>query len=253
MFDLHPLLTLIEKLRGPGGCAWDQKQTLSDMPQLLLEETHEVIEAILDQNQDHIKEELGDLLFVILLCCDVAKKECTFSPQDIVSSIVEKMIRRHPHIFHPDTPHMSWHDIKKKEKSFAGRESILDGIPKSLPALSYAEKQGRKAARVGFDWPNVEGVIEKIEEELQELKEAIHKQNPAEIEHELGDLLMSCTNLSRKMGMSSESALRKANLRFAKRFQWMEQNTVEPLDALFTEALEELWKAAKKTERDTDT
>ena len=163
------------------------------------------------------------------------------------------MIRRHPHIFHPEKPQLSWHDIKKQERSAADRQSLLDGIPKSLPALSYAEKQGRRVARIGFDWPNIGGVITKIEEELQELKDAIQEQNRAEIEHELGDLLMACTNLSRKMGLSSESALRKANLRFAKRFQWMEQNTSEPLSSLPAATLEERWETAKKTERDRDT
>ena len=253
MFDVRPLLHLIQKLRGPDGCAWDQKPALSEMPQQLLEEMHGVIAGILDQNHDLIKEELGDLLFVILLCCDVANEECSFSPQAIASSKVEKILQHHPHIFHSEKPLLSWDEIKKKKRSSSLRDSLLDGISKSLPALSYAEKQGQRAASVGFDWPNIGGVVEKIEEELQELKDAIQNQKTTEIEHELGDLLMSCTNLSRKLGMSSESALQKANLRFAKRFQWMEQNTVKPLDSLSATALEERWEAAKKTEQNTDT
>jgi len=253
MSDLQPIINLIKKLRGPNGCSWDQKQTLADMPLVLLEETHEVIEAILDQNQENIKEELGDLLFVILFCFDTANKEFHLSNQDIVSSLLEKMIRRHPHVFHPEKPQISWHEIKKTETASHNRNSLLDGIPKYLPALSYAEKQGKKAARVGFDWPNIEGVIDKIEEEFQELKEALKMQDRSNIEHELGDLLMSCSNLSRKMGFSAEFALRKANQRFAKRFHWMENSSKTSLESLSSSALEKLWVEAKIKEQSTDT
>jgi len=223
------------------------------MSTALLEETHEVIEAIQNQNPESLKEELGDLLFVLLLTYDIAKKKHGISTHEIIDSIVKKMIRRHPHIFAPDKPQLSWDEIKRQEKQHAHRSSLLDGIPKTLPALSYAEKQGRKAAKIGFDWPNIEGVLSKIDEEIAELKDAIQNQNPAAIQHELGDVLMSCTNLSRKLGFSSELALRKANRRFSRRFQWMEQYTPAPLDSLSSDELEELWFQAKKQEPNIDT
>ena len=154
------------------------------------------------------------------------------------------MVRRHPHVFSsPKENNMTWEELKQQEKN---RESILDGIPKTLPALAYAQKQAKRVAKVGFDWPNAEEVFEKIHEEIDELKEAMVAQNQADIEHELGDILMACANLGRKLNVSSEFALQKATRRFHHRFQWMEQYHEGDLSLLSTQELELLWKKAKK-------
>ena len=244
MTSLNKLQQLVLTLRGPQGCPWDQKQRVQDMPKPLLEECQEVIEAIHDQDPSLLREELGDLLFVILLTCDTAHKDFGFSLDDVCSDIHQKMIRRHPHVFSETKENsLTWEELKQKEKK---RESILDGIPKTLPALAYAQKQAKRVAKVGFDWPNTEEVFDKIHEEIQELKEAMTAQNQADIEHELGDILMACANLGRKLNLSSEFALQKATRRFHHRFQWMEQYHDGDLSLLSAQELELLWKRAKK-------
>jgi tetrapyrrole methylase family protein/MazG family protein len=244
MSSLHQLQALIRQLRGPNGCPWDQKQKTTNMCKPLLEECHEVIEAIQDKDPILLREELGDLLFVVLLTCDTAHRDFGLSLEEICSDICTKMIRRHPHVFSSNTQKssQSWDELKQQEKQ---RTSILDGIPKTLPALSYAEKQANRVSKVGFDWPDATGVIEKIEEELSELKEAIESKDKEEMEHELGDLLMSCANLGRKLQIPPELALKKATTRFQRRFQWMETHKNKSLSLLSSDELEELWSQAK--------
>lgn len=243
MSSLNLLVQLIKRLRGPEGCPWDQKQKMIDMPLQLLEECHEVIEAIHNNDTAAIQEELGDLLFVILLTCDTAAVEENISLERICSGIYEKMVHRHPHVFAKDTsPPLSWEELKQQEKR---RSSLLDGIPNTLPALQFAQKQASRVAKVGFDWPNIHGVINKVKEEFMELQEAIAEQNEKHIEHELGDLLMACANVGRKLKISAEFALKKASQRFAQRFQWMEQNTTTPLTELSEHELDSLWNRAK--------
>lgn len=243
MSSLQHLEQLIKTLRGPNGCHWDQKQKLIDMPVQLLEECHEVIEAIHNNDSSALQEELGDLLFVLLLTCDTATTDKNISMESICSGIYQKMIHRHPHVFAKETsPHLSWEELKQKEKQ---RSSLLDGIPHTLPALHFAQKQASRVAKIGFDWPSIHGVINKVKEELEELQEAIALKEPEHIEHELGDLLMACANVGRKLKISSEFALQKATRRFARRFRWMENNTTAPLTQLSAQELDSLWNSAK--------
>jgi len=244
MNSLNKLQELVTTLRGPQGCPWDKKQKVHDMTTPLLEECQEVIEAIHDQDPALLREELGDLLFVILLTCDTAHKDYGISLDDICTDIRQKMIRRHPHVFSDRKENIpTWDELKQKEKK---RTSVLDGIPKTLPALAYAQKQAKRVAKIGFDWPTVNAVFDKIYEEIHELKEAIISKNKADIEHELGDILMACTNLGRKLNISSEFALQKATRRFHHRFQWMEQFHDGDLSILSAQKLEALWKKAKE-------
>lgn len=243
MTPLNKLHVLVQTLRGPKGCPWDQKQRVQDMTTPLLEECQEVIEAIHDQDPLLLREELGDLLFVVLLTCDTAHKDFGISLDEICNDIHQKMVRRHPHVFSDQKENIpTWDELKQKEKK---RTSILDGIPKTLPALAYAQKQAKRVAKVGFDWPTAEDVFDKIYEEIRELKEAMLSKNQADIEHELGDILMACANLGRKLNLSSEFALQKATRRFHHRFQWMEQFHDGNLAELSTQKLESLWKKAK--------
>lgn len=243
MTSLQQLQQLITTLRGPNGCPWDKKQTTKDIPKPLLEECCEVIEAIEESNPTLLREELGDLLFVTLLACDTAYKDFGFSLDDVCADIHQKMVRRHPHIFSPQQSNQaSWEELKQQEKQ---RTSILEGIPKTLPALAYAQKQAKKVATVGFDWPHARDVFDKIQEEIQELKEAMESQDQEEIEHEFGDILMACANLGRKLNLSSERALKKATRRFHHRFLWIEEHCND-VAQLSSKELEAMWEKAKK-------
>ena len=245
MSNPQQLIDLIQTLRGPNGCSWDKKQRSIDMPSLLLEEVHETIEAIQDGHTSGIQEELGDLLFVLLLTCNTVEKDHGIQMSDICKDVYDKMIRRHPHIFSPQSKEqLSWEQLKQKEKK---RHSVLDGISKTLPSLAYAQKQAKRAAKIGFDWPDIHGVLNKVEEEFKELKEAIKNHDQEEIEHELGDLLMSCANVGRKLKISSEFALSKATKRFKSRFQWMEKHSNTALSEVDAEELEKLWSKAKQS------
>ena len=238
MNNLHALLALIERLQGPQGCAWDQKQTLKSMQPRLLEESYEVFEAIEQENPLDLCEELGDLLFVMLSCVGIANAQYGISLEDICDKINKKMIRRHPHLFQGTTAPQSWEAQKN-------RDSLLDGIPTHLPALLIAQKQAQRASTVGFDWPDVAGVLQKIEEELTELKEALHSSDLNSIEHEIGDLLMATSNLSRKHNLSAELALKKATNRFDRRFRFVEKHAPQKLENCSLEELENLWQRAK--------
>ena len=244
MTSLQKLQQLVHTLRGPQGCPWDRKQKVHHMTTPLLEECQEVIEAIHDQDPSLLREELGDLLFVVLLTCDTAHKDYGIHLDDICADVHQKMVRRHPHVFSDqEEDNLTWEERKQKEKK---RESILDGIPKTLPALAYAQKQAKRVAKVGFDWPTADAVFGKVQEEIGELQEAIKTKDQEHIEHELGDILMACANLGRKLNISSEFALQKATKRFHHRFQWMEQYHNGDLSSLSAQELESLWRRAKK-------
>ena len=167
MTPLNKLQQLVQTLRGPQGCPWDRKQQIHDMTTPLLEECQEVIEAIHDQDPKLLREELGDLLFVVLLTCDTAQVDFGFNLDDICTDIHQKMVRRHPHVFSTQQQkRQSWDELKQREKK---RKSILEGIPKTLPALAYAQKQAKRVAKIGFDWPDAEAVFDKIQEEIQHM------------------------------------------------------------------------------------
>ena len=221
---LKQLIELVEKLRAPGGCDWDRKQTPETLIPYLLEESHEVAEAILDNEPSLLKEELGDLLLNIVFQVVLANEKNEFSMDEVISDINEKIVTRHPHIFSNESDNQSskqkWELNKKKQKN---RDSILDGIPNSLSPLIVSHRLQDKSAAVGFEWDSINQVIRKIDEELDELKLGIKKKDQANIEEEIGDLLTTIVNLSRFFNISSELALKKANKKFYHRFIQLEK------------------------------
>ena len=222
---LKQLIELVEKLRAPGGCDWDRKQTPETLIPYLLEESHEVVEAILDNEPSLLKEELGDLLLNIVFQVVLANEKKEFNMDEVISDINEKIVTRHPHIFSNDRDNnqsskQKWELNKKKQKN---RDSILDGIPNSLSPLIVSHRLQDKSAAVGFEWDSINQVIRKIDEELDELKLGIKKKDQANIEEEIGDLLTTIVNLSRFLNISSELALKKANKKFYRRFTQLEK------------------------------
>jgi len=222
---LKQLIELVEQLRAPGGCDWDQKQTSETLIPYLLEESHEVVEAILDNEPNLLKEELGDLLLNVVFQVVLANEKKEFNMDEVISDINEKIVNRHPHIFINDShdnqsSKQKWELNKKEQKN---RDSILDGIPNSLSPLIVSHRLQDKSAAVGFEWDSINQVIRKIDEELDELKLGIKKKDQANIEEEIGDLLTTIVNLSRFFDISSELALKKANKKFYHRFTQLEK------------------------------
>jgi MazG family protein len=259
------LVSLMARLRAPGGCPWDRKQTFDSIKPYTLEETYEVLDAIDSRDWDGLSEELGDLLLQPVFLAAIAEEQGLFTIVDSLQAINEKLVRRHPHIFGSATAETAedvkvrWDQIKAQEKAGTPQRanpSILDGTPRSLPALAEAQKISTKAADVGFEWPNVDGVLEKLVEESRELTEAAQRNDISEIEHEIGDLLFTLVNLARFYRVDPEQALRKTNVRFRRRFAFVEQRIAEQggeLPSTSLERMEELWQQAKtleKAERD---
>jgi ATP diphosphatase len=267
-YTLDDLLFLMERLRDPvQGCPWDQKQTYETIAPSTLEEAYEVVDAIERGDYVHLREELGDLLFQTIFYSQLAREQALFSFTDIVDTLVTKLIRRHPHVF-PSGDLFStksdriteevevkqnWEAIKSAERRQKGMTGALADIPHALPSLTRAAKLQRRAAQVGFDWPDVSGVMQKLEEEFGELQQAINQRTPQDIEAELGDVLFTCVNLARHLKVDPETALRKANTKFTARFAHME-NAVEQegstLAQLSPSELDERWSAAKARERE---
>ncbi len=244
----------IAHLRAPDGCPWDREQTHQTLRTNLLEEAYEALEAIDRDDADALMEELGDLLLQIVLHAQIATDEGEFRMPDVIAHIDAKLKRRHPHVFGDVKVSgaaevtVNWEEIKREERNHADHRSMLDGVPKTLPALSQAQDYQSRVARVGFDWPDIEGVRRKIAEELQELAEA---QTDEEREGEMGDLLFAVVNLARWLHVDAESALRRANARFARRFAAMERRCAETgctLADLTPEEQDALWEAAKADE-----
>ena len=222
---LKQLIELVEKLRAPGGCDWDRKQTAETLIPYLLEESHEVAEAILDNEPSLLKEELGDLLLNVVFQVVLANEKKEFNMDEVINDINAKIINRHPHIFSNDSIDKNslkqkWELNKKKQKN---RDSILDGVPNSLSPLIVSHRLQDKSAAVGFEWESITQVISKIDEELDELKLGIQKKDQSNIEEEIGDLLITIVNLSRFLNISSELALQKANKKFYRRFTQLEK------------------------------
>src|SRR6188768_3749460 len=226
------LVDIMARLRGPHGCPWDREQSLESLRSFLLEETHEVLDAIDRGDTDALRGEIGDLIFEGVFLAQVCADAGQFTVADSLDHINAKLIRRHPHIFDPggrplDTPtqvHQQWEQIKAREQSDAGEHrAVLRGLPKSLPSLLRAYEIGTRVAAVGFDWARTEDVVDKIEEEVRELRSAVASEGAARSEEEMGDLLFSIANLSRKLGIDPESALRKANEKFTRRFEALEE------------------------------
>lgn len=254
-FDLSPLEDVIKTLRSPGGCPWDIVQTHKSLRRNLIEEVYEVIEAIDLEDKDLLCEELGDLLMQIVFHARMAEEANLFSMQDVINGITEKLIRRHPHVFgdinvkDADEVLTNWEAIKRAEKK--DRKSVLDGVPKDLPSLMSAYKLQHKAAKVGFDWPDIDPVWDKLREEVEELEEATVDATPERIEEELGDVLFTIVNLARFLKIDPEIALTKANRKFKHRFSYIENKVKEKQqkwEQLSLLDLDDLWQEAKMLE-----
>lgn len=254
--DVKPLLELMARLRDPDhGCPWDIRQDFSTIAPYTVEEAYEVEDAIQRDDMDDLKDELGDLLFQVVFHARMAEEQGSFDFRDVVENLVEKMTRRHPHVFgdaeigdaEAQTAH--WEQLKQEErKSGPQPAGLLDDVPLNLPALVRAEKLSKRAARVGFEWPDADGVLDKLNEEAAELREALDKgADRREIEGELGDLLFTLANLARYLKLDPEAALRTTNAKFERRFREVEQGlqalgrdiedaTLEEMDALWDKA-----------------
>lgn len=247
----------MRRLRGPGGCPWDREQTLDTLRPFVLEETHEVLEAIDRQDHAALRGEIGDFLFEGVFLAQIESDEGHFTVTDSLRAIVEKLIRRHPHVFGrkrgvstPGRVLQQWERIKAAEQQSTGqRRAVLGGLPKALPALLGAHEIGTRVAAVGFDWARTGDVVDKIEEEVRELRKAVEHEGPARTEEEMGDLLFSIANLARKLGIEPESALRKANQKFSARFAALEDNlegSGRSVHEASLEEMEEAWEAVKR-------
>ncbi len=277
------LVDIMRTLRSPEGCAWDRQQTVRTLRPFVLEETYELLDALDREDYDALKAELGDFLFEAVFLAQICEEEGRFSIADSIQAISEKLVRRHPHVFEPDgTPLQlrltafaeasavkkpeatlepsevkeQWEDIKAKERKDAGAEekTVLSGIPRSMPSLLRAYELSTRAATVGFDWVKAEDVLDKIDEEARELREAVARKGAtsAEAEEELGDLLFAVANLARKMGIEPEAALRMANDKFQRRFDDVERQVTDSgqrLHDLTLEQLEARWQDAKVATR----
>lgn len=256
---IDQLTDIIAKLRGPGGCPWDREQTHASLRAGLLEEAHEVVAAIDNRDDANLREELGDLLLQSVFHAQLATEEGRFTFDDVAREISTKLVRRHPHVFAADHCADSaavlqrWEEIKRAEKGSAPT-SALDGIPAGLPALMGAQKTQKKAARIGFDWPDAEPVFDKIREEISELQVALAEPEsaPSDAEDELGDLLFTVVNLARKLGLDAETALLRATRKFDTRLRAVERLAGErriALEKLPLTELDVLWEEAKRTVR----
>ena len=250
---LERLRLVVAHLRAPDGCPWDREQTHASLRAGLLEEAHEVIDAINLQDDANLREELGDLLLQVVFHAQIATEEGRFDLNAVAHEICEKLVRRHPHVFgtdqcaNSDEVLVRWDEIKRAEKGHT-TESLLEGISKGLPALIRSQKTQKKAAKIGFDWDSPPPVLEKIREELREV-EAELGGDPRRIEEEIGDLLFSVVNLARKTGTDAEVALLGAVERFSSRFRKMEALAQErrlPLESLGLEKLDHLWDEVKR-------
>lgn len=260
------LVQLMAHLRDPvHGCAWDRKQTLQSLTRHTLEEVYEVIDAIEQQSPEKIRDELGDLLFQVVFYARIAEEQGSFTLQDVATSIVSKLLHRHPHIFPDGTlesfgqpseltaeqVERNWEVIKNAEREAASANrdvSVMDDIARALPALEQAAKLQKRAASVGFDWPGVEGVIAKLDEETRELKSAISSGDQAQQQAELGDLLFTCVNLARHLQIDPDTCLREASKKFETRFRQVEKsakNENRQLPDCSLRELEQWWQRAK--------
>jgi len=262
--NLRKLIELTAHLRGPEGCPWDRVQDYDTLKGLLLEEAYEVVDAANARDFDGLEDELGDLLFLVVFYSRVAEEEGRFAIDDVVEHVHAKLIRRHPHVFgkvqagNAGEALQSWMAVKEQERAVEGkraRESVLDGILKSLPSTLVAHELGKRAAEVGFEWAKVGDLLEKIEEEVHELRQELDAQppsTPARVEEEVGDLFFAVANLSRFLHFDPESCLRRANTKFQRRFQAMEQEILKrgkQLKECSLDEMETVWGEIKAAER----
>lgn len=254
------LIAIMARLRDPQtGCAWDLEQNFATIAPYTVEEAYEVADAIERGDLNDLREELGDLLLQVVFHSQMGEEQGAFAFDDVATAISEKMIRRHPHVFGPESQRTSaeqtqaWEVIKAQERATKGKnKSLLDDVPTGLPALTRAVKLTARAARVGFDWPDVSFIFDKLREETAELEAEIAAGDKAKMRDELGDILFVCANLARKLDLEPEDALRSTNAKFARRFQFIEAELTArgktPSDSNLAE-MDALWDAAKATEK----
>ena len=254
--ELAELIKIMSALRGEKGCPWDREQTRESLKPFIVEEAYEVLEAIDEKNQEAVKEELGDLLFQIVFQCQIAGEKGEFDMADVIGGIGKKMIARHPHVFGDADYKTSaevlvhWEALKKLEGK--QRDSLLEGVPKTLPSLLRAHRLQDRAARVGFDWDKVDDVMKKLEEEIAEFREAMEKNNEDALEEELGDVLFMLVNISRFIGVNPEDALRKTISKFISRFRYIEMSAAEAgrtLSDMTLAEMDALWDEAKSKKK----
>jgi len=251
------VVKVIETLRGPNGCPWDKEQTRESIKPLLIEEAYEVLEAIEEKDPELIKEELGDLLLQVIFHAQIAKESNEFTIKEILDVLHDKMVRRHPHVFKGQDAKSSkevlkqWEEIKKSENKEKKKKSLLGGIPKTLPALLYAQRIQDKASRVGFDWENISQVFAKFKEELSEFENAYAEGKKEKIEEEIGDLFFTLINISRFLKINPDDALKKTARKFISRFHFIEKKigkTGKSIEKFSLDELDKLWEKAKEKE-----
>jgi MazG family protein len=258
------LVEIMTTLRGPNGCPWDKQQDFNSLKPMLVEEVYEVLEAIDNQDYDGLAEELGDLLLHVVFHAQLGKEASQFDINTVIEKISDKLVRRHPHVFGnesastPEEVIKNWEAIKAEEKAeklkhrTPEQRSLLEGIPSKLPAIHEAHQISSRAARVGFDWPDIEGIFDKLQEEVHELREVISaagdEMRRERLEDEIGDMLFVIVNIARYLKIDSESALKRANRKFKARFRYMEGELAKQgktLEETPLEEMEALWQKAK--------
>jgi MazG family protein len=269
------LVEIMRTLRSEQGCAWDRQQTVQSLRPFVLSETYELLDALDREDYEEMKGELGDFLFEAVFLAQICEDDGRFSIADAIAAVADKLVRRHPHVFNPDgtplrqsadgaatslTPKEvkgQWEEIKARERKDAGdaKRTTLSGIPRSMPSLLRAYELSTRAATVGFEWPTASDVMDKVEEEVRELRDAVTTLGPksAEAEEELGDLLFALTNVARKLGIEPEAALRVANDKFQQRFEDIERqarDAGQTLPELTLEEMEALWQRAKRNTKE---
>ncbi|HEY3331289.1 MAG TPA: nucleoside triphosphate pyrophosphohydrolase [Capsulimonadaceae bacterium] len=257
--DFYSLLNIMARLREPDtGCPWDREQTPETLRKYVLEEAYEVLDALDSGDPDKYAEELGDLLLQVAFHAQLAREDYTFTIDDVIGHIVNKLIRRHPHVFGDlsvsgaEEVLVNWEAIKLTEKGYEDRKSVLDGVVRALPALTRAQEISKKAAKAGFEWESIDGVFEKLHEEIAELHEARAKGNHAEVANELGDLLFTVVNLARFEKVDAEDALQRMVNRFIDRFKRIEDSAAEQglkIEELTQSEMEVIWQQAKREQR----
>jgi ATP diphosphatase len=266
-YSLTDLRYLMARLRDPEtGCPWDIKQSYSTIASHTVEEVYEVVDAIERNNLSDLSEELGDLLFQIVFYCQLAEEQGEFDFDTVINHITSKLVRRHPHVFPEGTLESTragssideqqikknWEAIKQEERQDKGNTGILDDVPMALPAQLRATKLQKRAANYNFDWPNTEGVMDKVKEELAELQQEVDSGDKALQEEELGDLMFACVNLARHLSIDPERALAKTNNKFKRRFESMDAELdLKNNQSLDTDSLEQAWNNAKKAEKNS--
>lgn len=267
-YGLADLIYLMQRLRDPeDGCSWDIEQGYKDIVPSTIEEAYEVADAIERSDYASLKEELGDYLFQAVFYCQLADEMTLFDLEDVIDSLVSKLVRRHPHVFptgelssrrsskdDDQRVNQRWEELKQEERNQKGLSGIFDDVPLALPALSRSQKLQKRAAQVGFDWDNTPPIFEKIQEEIDEVNEAISDGDKAKVEEEIGDLLFTCVNLSRHLKVDAETALRRSSAKFQRRVSEMEEMSSESeppnaLAGLTNKELELLWEKVKQVER----